>query len=92
MFRKHIIRAWKSHRQRANPGQVALSTLPEQPAGAIELTDAELAEAVGGHGYKRHYGHRYRRWHGKHHHYPRRHCYGHHHHHHYYKPYHGKHW
>jgi len=46
-----IIRAWKDpeYRRNLSPDQQAL--LPENPAGAIELTDDELEMATGGNSY-----------------------------------------
>jgi mersacidin/lichenicidin family type 2 lantibiotic len=51
MLRDKIIRAWKDPGYRANLSEEELSALPDHPAGAIELTDEELDEAVGGHSY-----------------------------------------
>lgn len=48
MFRDKIIRAWKDPEYRANLSEEELDTLPQNPAGAIELTDEELDLAVGG--------------------------------------------
>jgi mersacidin/lichenicidin family type 2 lantibiotic len=43
-----IIRAWKDKEYRNSLGTVELAMLPENPAGMIELTDAELGFIVGG--------------------------------------------
>jgi len=48
MIRDKIIRAWKDPEYRANLGEEELDALPQNPAGAIELTDDELDQAVGG--------------------------------------------
>lgn len=48
MVRDKIIRAWKDPEYRVNLSEEELNTLPEHPAGAIELTDEELDAAVGG--------------------------------------------
>lgn len=48
MLRDKIIRAWKDPEYRVSLDEDELNALPENPAGAIELTDEELDTAVGG--------------------------------------------
>ena len=43
-----IIRAWEDPEYRNSLSADELAALPENPAGAIELTDAELGEVLGG--------------------------------------------
>ena len=43
-----IIRAWEDPEFRDTLSAEELAALPEHPAGAIELTDAELGGVVGG--------------------------------------------
>jgi mersacidin/lichenicidin family type 2 lantibiotic len=43
-----IIRAWEDPEFRKSLSAEELAALPEHPAGAIELTDAELGGVVGG--------------------------------------------
>lgn len=45
-----IIRAWKDPEFRSNLSEEEQALLPDNPAGAIELTDEELDMATGGHG------------------------------------------
>jgi mersacidin/lichenicidin family type 2 lantibiotic len=42
-----IIRAWEDPEFRSSLSESELASLPEHPAGAIELTDAELSAVVG---------------------------------------------
>ena len=49
MLRDKIIRAWKDPEYRLNLSEEEQAQLPENPAGAIELTDDELDMATGGH-------------------------------------------
>jgi mersacidin/lichenicidin family type 2 lantibiotic len=46
-----IIRAWKDPEYRRNLSADEQALLPENPAGAIELTDDELEMATGGHSF-----------------------------------------
>ena len=48
MLRDKIIRAWKDPEYRQNLSEEEREHLPENPAGAIELTDEELDMAAGG--------------------------------------------
>lgn len=48
MVLNKIIRAWKDPEFRADLSEEELNTLPQNPAGAIELTDEELDMAAGG--------------------------------------------
>lgn len=48
MLRDRIIRAWKDPEYRASLSEEESAELPENPAGAIELTDEELDMAAGG--------------------------------------------
>jgi mersacidin/lichenicidin family type 2 lantibiotic len=50
MFHDKIIQAWKDPFYRLNLSKEEQEALPENPAGAIELTDEELDMAAGGHG------------------------------------------
>ena len=43
-----VIRAWKSEEYRLSLSEAQRSMVPTNPAGAIELTDAELDGASGG--------------------------------------------
>ena len=42
-----IIRAWEDPEFRSSLGRSEVAGLPENPAGAIELTDAELSAVLG---------------------------------------------
>ncbi|NKQ57766.1 mersacidin/lichenicidin family type 2 lantibiotic [Amycolatopsis sp. K13G38] len=42
------IRAWEDPEYRSSLSADDLAALPQHPAGAIELTDAELGEVLGG--------------------------------------------
>jgi mersacidin/lichenicidin family type 2 lantibiotic len=48
MLRDKIIRAWKDPEYRLDLSEEEQAGLPENPAGAIELTDDELDMAAGG--------------------------------------------
>ena len=48
MLRDKIIRAWKDPEYRQSLSEEEREHLPENPAGAIELTDEELDMAAGG--------------------------------------------
>jgi mersacidin/lichenicidin family type 2 lantibiotic len=43
-----VIRAWKNEEYRLSLGETQRSMLPPNPAGGVELTDAELGGAAGG--------------------------------------------
>ena len=45
-----IIKAWKDEEYRNNLTAAERAQLPENPAGLIELTDADLDQAAGGTG------------------------------------------
>ena len=45
-----IVRAWKDAEYRQHLSAEELARLPEHPAGAIDLTDEELDQAIGGTG------------------------------------------
>jgi mersacidin/lichenicidin family type 2 lantibiotic len=47
MSTKKTIRAWKDPEYRASLSAEELAAMPSNPAGAIELTDAELGEVAG---------------------------------------------
>ena len=49
MLRDRIIRAWKDPDYRMSLSEEERAEVPENPAGAIELTDDELDLATGGH-------------------------------------------
>ena len=44
----HIIDAWRDEEYRESLDSETRALLPENPAGEIELTDAELADVDGG--------------------------------------------
>ena len=48
MVLNKIIRAWKDPEYRADLSEEELAAVPQNPAGAIELTDEELDMAAGG--------------------------------------------
>jgi len=48
MSHQKIVRAWKDEAFRLNLSEAERLMLPENPAGAIKLTDADLAVATGG--------------------------------------------
>ena len=48
MKAKQIVRAWKDEGYRLSLSDAERSLLPENPAGTIELSDADLAGATGG--------------------------------------------
>jgi mersacidin/lichenicidin family type 2 lantibiotic len=48
MSTANIIRAWKSPAYRNTLSATELASLPANPAGAIELTEADLGEVSGG--------------------------------------------
>ena len=50
MLLDKIIRAWRDPEYRQNLSEEERGLLPENPAGAIELTDEELDMAAGGQG------------------------------------------
>lgn len=43
-----IIRAWKDEDYRNSLSQAELASLPENPAGMIEISDGDLGKATGG--------------------------------------------
>jgi len=48
MSYRKTIRAWKDEDYRLSLSDAERSHLPENPVGSIELTDADLAGAMGG--------------------------------------------
>jgi mersacidin/lichenicidin family type 2 lantibiotic len=48
MSHRKIIRAWKDEDYRLSLSEAERALLPEHPAGALELTDAQLEGAAGG--------------------------------------------
>jgi mersacidin/lichenicidin family type 2 lantibiotic len=48
MSHQKIIRAWKDEEYRRGLSEAERARLPENPAGLIELTDAELGAIAGG--------------------------------------------
>ncbi|MCI0388644.1 MAG: mersacidin/lichenicidin family type 2 lantibiotic [Acidobacteria bacterium] len=48
MSRNNIIRAWKDEEYRSSLSEAERALLPENPAGLIELSDADLGNAVAG--------------------------------------------
>jgi mersacidin/lichenicidin family type 2 lantibiotic len=49
-----IVRAWKDDAYRQNLSNEQRSQLPENPAGELELSDADLASVYGGSGWYHH--------------------------------------
>jgi mersacidin/lichenicidin family type 2 lantibiotic len=43
-----MVRSWEDPEYRNSLSDAELADLPESPAGAIELTDAELGQVLGG--------------------------------------------
>lgn len=48
MSSKNIVRAWKDAAYRSTLSETELAALPANPAGAIELSDADLGRVSGG--------------------------------------------
>jgi len=48
MSKEQIIRAWKDEAYRRSLSEAQRAQLPENPAGLIELDDAQLEAAAGG--------------------------------------------
>jgi mersacidin/lichenicidin family type 2 lantibiotic len=48
MVEHDLVRAWKDRRYRRSLPEATRSRLPENPAGAVELPDDELAAVAGG--------------------------------------------
>ncbi|HEU4407283.1 MAG TPA: mersacidin/lichenicidin family type 2 lantibiotic [Polyangiaceae bacterium] len=48
MSKIDVARAWKDGEYRASLSEAERASLPENPAGAIELTEAELEGVAGG--------------------------------------------
>ena len=48
MSQLDVIRAWKDEEYRLSLSDAERATLPDHPAGLIELSDADLFEAAGG--------------------------------------------
>jgi mersacidin/lichenicidin family type 2 lantibiotic len=48
MASRDLVRAWKDEEYRLSLGEAERAHLPENPAGSLELTDAELECAAGG--------------------------------------------
>jgi mersacidin/lichenicidin family type 2 lantibiotic len=48
MSHRNIVRAWKDEEYRLSLSDAERSRLPENPVGAIELSDTDLAAAAGG--------------------------------------------
>jgi mersacidin/lichenicidin family type 2 lantibiotic len=48
MSQRNIVRAWKDQEYRLSLSEAERSRLPENPVGAITLTDEDLAGASGG--------------------------------------------
>ena len=48
MSRKQIIRAWKDPLYRNSLNAAQRAALPANPAGSVELSDADLGDVVGG--------------------------------------------
>ena len=46
-MRVDVVRAWKDPAYRAGLGAQELSLIPPNPAGVVELSDAQLKEATG---------------------------------------------
>lgn len=50
-----IIRAWKDPEFRNNLNEAELASIPEHPAGIIQLSDDELSDIAGGSSWSYHY-------------------------------------
>jgi mersacidin/lichenicidin family type 2 lantibiotic len=48
MSNKHIIRAWKDATYRNSLSEAERAALPPNPAGSIEISDADLNKIAGG--------------------------------------------
>ncbi|MFF3206609.1 MULTISPECIES: mersacidin/lichenicidin family type 2 lantibiotic [unclassified Streptomyces] len=48
MSLRKIVRAWEDPKYRDSLSDPELADLPDNPAGVIELTDAELGQVLGG--------------------------------------------
>jgi mersacidin/lichenicidin family type 2 lantibiotic len=48
MTKTNIIRAWKDQDYRQSLSDAERSTLPDNPAGMVEISDLELGSVVGG--------------------------------------------
>jgi mersacidin/lichenicidin family type 2 lantibiotic len=48
MSRVNVVRAWKDEEYRLSLSAAERALLPDDPAGAIELTDADLGGVAGG--------------------------------------------
>jgi len=48
MSREQIIRAWKDETYRSSLSEAERASLPEHPAGIVDLQDADLERAAGG--------------------------------------------
>ena len=48
MSKIDIVRAWKDEEYRLSLTETQRASLPESPAGAIELTEVELSSVAGG--------------------------------------------
>ncbi|HEU4511211.1 MAG TPA: mersacidin/lichenicidin family type 2 lantibiotic [Pyrinomonadaceae bacterium] len=48
MSQLDIVRAWKDEEYRNSLSETQRASLPQNPAGVVELTDAELTGAAGG--------------------------------------------
>lgn len=48
MKAKDVIRAWKDNNYRLSLSEAERAALPANPAGLVELTDADLGVAAGG--------------------------------------------
>src|SRR5262245_757096 len=48
MSRIDVIRAWKDQAYRQSLSEAERASLPQNPAGSVELTEAESAAVVGG--------------------------------------------
>ena len=48
MSKKNIVQAWKNPSYRNSLSEAERAALPENPAGSIQLSDAELGQVAGG--------------------------------------------
>jgi mersacidin/lichenicidin family type 2 lantibiotic len=51
MSRKDVVRAWKDKKYRLSLSEAERAQLPTNPAGTVELTDADLGKVGGGNFY-----------------------------------------
>ena len=48
MSKSNVIRAWKDPAYRSSLSQAECAALPDNPAGSVEISDADLGKIAGG--------------------------------------------